>query len=87
LHILLRLLSFIRVNAANQTANAAAGLQMSSSTKGFAIQTTQFGGQQADIEIVDITGKTIKVLSGKNLSNGVTYIPLDISDGAILLKS
>jgi hypothetical protein len=69
-----------------QTANAAAGLQISSSTKGFVIQTTQFGGQQADIEIVDITGKTIKVLSGKNLSNGVTYIPLDISDGAYIVK-
>ena len=69
-----------------QTANAAAGLHINSSTKGFVIQTNQFSGEAATIEILDVTGKIIKVLSDKTLSNGVTYVPLDMADGAYIVK-
>jgi len=62
------------------------GLGIYSSTKGFVIKTDRYAGEEAEIEILDLTGNSIKVLSGKNLSAGSTYIATDLSDGSYLVK-
>uniref|UniRef100_UPI0012FC1689 T9SS type A sorting domain-containing protein n=1 Tax=Cytophaga aurantiaca TaxID=29530 RepID=UPI0012FC1689 len=68
------------------TSNTSAGLQINSSTKGFVIQTQQFGGSTATIQILDMTGNLIQVLSNNVLSSGSTYVPMDVSSGAYLVK-
>ena len=67
------------------TGNESAGLHISSSTKGFVIQSKQYSGSIASIEIMDITGKLIQVISDKSLSE-VSYIPLDITEGSYMIK-
>ncbi len=67
-------------------ASLTSGLQINSSSKGFVIQTQQFANEDASIEILDVTGRTIKILADKNLSNGVTYVPLDMAEGAYVVK-
>ena len=66
-------------------ANVATGLQINSSTKGFVIQTKQYSGSVASIEIMDVTGKLMHVISNKSLSE-VLYIPLDMAEGAYMIK-
>jgi hypothetical protein len=74
------------VTTGTHTANAASGLQIHSSSKGFVIQTSQFNGSTANIEILDVTGKVVKVLPGKNISDNTTFIPLDLAEGAYIVK-
>lgn len=74
------------VTTGTRAANAAAGLQINSSAKGFVIQTTQFSGSIAEIEILDVTGKSVKLISDKNLSGNTTFVPLDLAEGAYIVK-
>lgn len=67
-----------------QSANKNSNLGIYSSTKGFVVKTDRYTGENAEIEILDITGNVIETLN-KNLSNS-TYIPLDMADGAYLVK-
>jgi hypothetical protein len=69
-----------------QSGKGTQGLSIYSSTKGFVIQTNQFGGEQADIEILDMTGNSVKIMSNSSLSTGSTYFPMDLSAGAYLVK-
>jgi hypothetical protein len=69
-----------------QVSNASRGIQIQSSTKGFVIQTNQFGGSEANIEILDMTGNSVKMLNNTVLTTGSTYVPMDISAGAYLVK-
>jgi len=69
-----------------QSANKNGGLGIYSSTKGFVIKTDRYAGEEAEIEILDLTGNSIKTLSGKNLSTGSTYVPTDLPDGSYLIK-
>ncbi len=62
------------------------GLIINSSIKGFVVKTDQFGGNAAEIEILDMSGKTMKVLSNTSLSVGSTYFPLELAEGAYLVK-
>ncbi len=64
---------------------SAAAVQILSSTKGFVIQAAHTGSD-ANIEILDITGKTVQALPDKNLTNASTFIPLDLAEGAYLVK-
>ena len=73
------------VTTGMQGSNASAGLQISSATKGFVIQSKQFSGSIASVEIMDVSGKLIYVISDKRLSE-VSYIPLDMPDGAYMIK-
>ena len=67
------------------TPQSTSAVQILSSTKGFVIQTDN-AGKTADIEILDIAGKTVQVLSDKNLSNTSTFVPLELAEGAYLVK-
>ncbi len=70
-----------------QTANKAGGMAINSATHGgFYIQTQRYAGSEAEIEIMDITGNSITTISGKKLSGGITFIPLEYTDGAYLIK-
>lgn len=70
-----------------QSHNTAGDVRITSADKGFVVQTEQFAGQQATIEILDITGKAIKTLSEKNLNdNGSTYLPVELAGGSYLIK-
>jgi hypothetical protein len=69
-----------------QSGKGTQGLNIYSSTKGFVIQTNQFGGEQADIEILDMTGNSVKIMSNSSISTGSTYVPMDLSAGAYLVK-
>jgi hypothetical protein len=77
-----------RVSTNIGSQNTTLGLQISSSNKGggFIIQTQEFGGDQARIEIMDVTGKPLVIMNNVVLSSGVTYLPLDITDGAYVVR-
>ena len=77
----------LRTNVATsiQSGNAAGGLRINSSTKGFVIQTQEFAGEAAVIEISDMTGKVIQVISNENLAAGTTFVPSAIPEGAYLV--
>ena len=74
------------VTTGTHTANAAAVLQINSSLNGFVIQTSQFNGSTANIEILDVAGKLVKVLPGKQLSETTTFVPLELAEGAYIVK-
>jgi hypothetical protein len=69
-----------------QSTSIANGLEIYSSAKGFVVQTSQFGGSEAEIEILDMTGVTMGVYHKKVLSAGATFVPLEIADGAYIVK-
>jgi hypothetical protein len=79
-------LSEVTIATGIQSANKSDGLGIYSSTKGFVIKTDRYAGNEAEIEIMDVTGNSIKTLFDKNLSLGSTYIPLDIAEGTYLVK-
>jgi formylmethanofuran dehydrogenase subunit C len=79
-------ISEITVSTGVQSANKNRGLGIFSSSKGFVIKTDRYAGEKADIEILDMTGNSIQLLTGMNLSTGSTYVPLDLADGAYLIK-
>jgi len=64
----------------------AAGLQIYSSAKGFVIQSGSYSGSSAEIEILDVTGKSVQRISDKNLASTSTFIPLELAEGAYLVK-
>ena len=68
-----------------QSSNTAQGLRINSSTKGFVIQTEEFAGETATVEISDMTGNIIKTISTEHLGGGATYIHLGIPEGAYLV--
>ena len=68
------------------TAQADRGMKINSTSKGFVIQTGKYAATDAYIEIMDMTGKTVQVLTQNSLNNGTTFIPLDLADGAYLVK-
>jgi hypothetical protein len=74
------------VTTAVGPAKAIDGVKILSSTKGFVIQTNNQTGVDANIEIVDVTGKTVLILPDKNLADPSTFIPLELSEGAYLVK-
>ena len=65
---------------------AHSGLKINSTSKGFVIQTNMYAANNARIEILDMTGKTIQVMAQNNLNSGTTFVPLDLADGAYLIK-
>ena len=70
-----------------QTANKAGGMEINSATHGgFYIQTQRYAGSEAEIEIMDITGNSLAKMPGKKLAAGTTFIPLEYTDGAYLVK-
>ncbi len=70
-----------------QSANKAAGLYINSTTgSGFYVQTQRYAGEEAEIEIMDVTGNSIALISGKTLTGGITFVPLDLSSGSYLVK-
>ncbi|MGN6645068.1 MAG: T9SS type A sorting domain-containing protein [Cytophaga sp.] len=73
------------VTTAVVTAGATEGVKILSSTRGFVVQTNN-NSSVTDIEILDVTGKTVLILADKNLSDSSTFIPLDLSEGAYLVK-
>jgi hypothetical protein len=78
--------SEIAIPTGVHSSNKSAGLSIYSSTKGFVIKTGRYAGDEAEIEILDMTGNSVEVLSGMSLSSGSTYVPLDLADGAYLVK-
>ncbi len=76
------------VTTGTQSANKAAGLDIHSSNagSGFHVQTQRYAGSEAEIEIMDVTGNKIAVVSGKTLSTGTTFVPLDLPSGSYLVK-
>ncbi|SFX14080.1 beta strand repeat-containing protein [Cytophaga hutchinsonii] len=73
------------VTTGTQLSQKGRGLQIGSATKGFVIQTDQFAGNAAGIEIMDMNGKSISVFTS-NLSAAATYVPVELADGAYLVK-
>jgi hypothetical protein len=69
-----------------KNASSAGGLTITSTINGFVVKTDRYVGQVAGIEIMDVTGNSIKVLSDKTLSTGATFVPLDLASGAYLVK-
>jgi hypothetical protein len=70
-----------------QPASKTGGLTINSSIgAGFYIQTQRYAGIESTIEILDITGNSITTISGKNLTAGNTFVPLDLTDGSYLVK-
>ena len=70
-----------------QTASKAGGLEINSAVQGgFYIQTQRYAGLEAEIEIMDVTGKSIAALPGKTLAAGTTFVPLDLPAGSYLVK-
>ncbi len=70
-----------------QTESKAGSLEINSSAQGgFYIQTQRYAGAAAEIQIIDIAGKSREVLSVETLSAGATFIPLDLPAGSYLVK-
>ena len=70
-----------------QSASKAGGLDINSSTgSGFNVQTQRYAGSEAQIEIMDVTGNSIAIISGKTLAAGTTFVPLDLPSGSYLVK-
>lgn len=67
------------------SSNRVDDINISSTTKGFVIQSKQYIGYIASIEIMDMTGKHISIISGESLSE-VQYIPLDLAEGSYIVK-
>lgn len=61
-------------------------LTINSSAGGFVVQTETYGNNEAYIEILDMSGKSVRVSGQENLNTGTTYIPLDLADGAYLVN-
>ena len=73
------------ITTGTTSAQSNKGLQINSTDKGFVIQTDVFGGNNADIEILDMSGKSVALLEN-TLASGATFVPLDLSAGAYLVK-
>ncbi|MGN6644995.1 MAG: hypothetical protein ACTHJT_00585, partial [Cytophaga sp.] len=70
-----------------QTTGKSGGLDISSRAGGgFHVQTQRYAGSEAEIEIMDITGNSVDMIAGKKLGAGTTFVPLDLPDGAYLIK-
>jgi hypothetical protein len=69
-----------------KNASNAGGLTITSTTNGFVVKTDRYVGQVAEIEIMDVTGNRIEILSDKTLSTRATFVPLDLASGAYLVK-
>ncbi|WP_299247438.1 hypothetical protein [uncultured Cytophaga sp.] len=69
-----------------QASNITRGLQISSSTKGFVIQSERFVGEAAHIELLDMTGNTVKSISNQSISTNATFIPVELAEGSYIVK-
>jgi hypothetical protein len=72
---------------ATQKAGKSGGLHINScAASGFHVQTQRYAGCEAEIEIMDLTGNSVDMVSAKKLETGTTFVPLDLPDGAYLIK-
>ena len=73
--------------SSGQTAGKTGSLEINSSAQGgFYIQTQRYAGSAAEIQIMDVAGKSIAVLPAETLLAGTTFIPLDLPAGSYLVK-
>lgn len=69
-----------------QASNITRGLQINSSSKGFMIQSDRFVGEEAHIELMDMTGNTVKTMSNQPITTNTTFIPIDLAEGSYIVK-